>query len=252
MEKTKTLKTLKKILVFLVFLAASSSCVNSFFDRLLETEEPPEEQIEIEASLSWRNDWIEEGPDLSRDTDNEFASVPGNPLKAVHTDFLQDSFEPSPHPSATAVYPAQKWESRVGSPNTAAFVIYYRIPGVGAYDSDTENLYFRVSWDGGALWGPWGWAVNSAADLDWFETKDGDLLFKTGQTFANDSSGWDKKGDYLTVEIALFETPDGAPTGPYRDAILSVQKRLKQRIFTVDLSDVCFDPDSLHTFPPTS
>jgi hypothetical protein len=224
-----------------------SSCVNPFFERLLK--EKPEE-IEIEASLSWRNDWIAEAQGLDRDTDNEFASVPGNPLKAVPTAFFQDSFESIAHTGATTVYRAQKWESAGTSPDRAAFVIYYRIPGVASYDSATENLYFRVSRDGGANWGTWAWAVDSTADSGWFEIKDGCLFFKTGVNFAEDNSGWAKLGDYFTVEIALFETPKVAPTGQDRTDILSVRKRLKQRTFTVDLSGVTFDPSTGFTVSP--
>jgi hypothetical protein len=231
-------------IVFLVSLMVLSSCVNPFFEDMLK--ETPE-KIEIEASLSWRNDWIAEDQGLSRDTDNEFASVPGSPLKAVSTLFYQDSFEITSHTGASAVYPAQKWQSNTAATN-AAFVIYYRIPGVAAYDSATENLYFRVSWDGGAHWGDWAWAVDSATDDSYFEIKDGSLLFKTGQTFADNSSGWAKKGDHLTVEIALFESPKVEPTGKDRTAILSVRKRLKQRTFTVDLSGVTFHSSS--GFPP--
>jgi hypothetical protein len=246
---SKGRKMMKNLALLLLPLAFLSSCINPFFEKLLK--ETPE-KIEIEASLSWHNDWIEEGQGLARDIDNEFASVPGNPLKAVHTKFFQDSFVPS-NTSPVKVYPAQEWQHESGG-TSAAFVIYYRIPGVDDYNSTTENLYFRVSWDGGAHWGNWAWAVDSTdiADDDSFEIKDSSLLFKTGQIFATDNSGWDKKGNYLTVEIVLFETPPvpaSAPSSPQdRTDILSVRKRLKQRIFTVDLSDVIFYPTN--GFPP--
>jgi hypothetical protein len=236
---------MKKSAVFLCSLALLSSCVNPFFEKILEKKP---ETIEIEASLSWRNDWIAEDAGLARDTDNEFASVPGNPLKAVPTVFYQDSFEVGSHTGATSVYPAQKWESDTTG-TQAAFVIYYKIPGVASYDSSTENLYRRISWDGGATWSSWAWAVDSATDLDWYKIKDGSLLFKNGQYFAEDSSGWDKRGDYPIVEIVLFETPKVDATGGERDIVLSQKKRLKQRIFTVDLSDVTFGAGNFNPIP---
>jgi hypothetical protein len=234
---------MKKSALFLLPLAFLFSCVNPFFESLLK-DEP--EKIEIEASLSWRNDWIAEGQGLARDTDNEFASVPGNPLKAVPTIFYQDSFETTEHTGAVAVYPAQRWQSETGGTH-AAFVIYYKIPGVASYGGTNGNLYLRVSRNGGA-WGDWDWAVNPAA-TEWYEIKDGILFFKTGFYFAEDNSGWTKREEPLVVEIVLFEGSQVTATdNQERNEILSVRKRLKQRIFTVDLSDVTFDPGN--TPPP--
>lgn len=237
---------MKNLALFLLSPVFLSSCVNPFFESLLKDK--PEE-IEIEASLSWRDDWIAEDQGLARDTDNEFASVPGNPLRAAPVTFYQDSFEPGAHTGAVTVYPAQKWQS--GSDGTsAAFVIYYKIPGAASYNSSGENLYVRVSWDGGADWGNWAWAVDSVTDADSYEIKDGSLFFKTGHYFADDSAGWAKRGDYLTVEIALFAGSKVTATDPQERAdILSVRKRLKQRTFTVDLSGVSFDPST--GFPPS-
>jgi hypothetical protein len=239
MYEGTAMKKLPLALFFLplVFL---SSCINPFFEKLLK--EKPEE-IEIEASLSWRNDWIAEDAGLDRDTDNEFASVPGNPLKAAPTVFFQDSFEALPHTTATNVYPAQKWESVGTTPDKAAFVIYYRIPGVASYDSVTENLYFRVSRNGGATWGNWGWAVDSVADTGYYEIGGDSLLFKTAIYFAEtDPTDWAGLGDHVTVEIALFEGPKVNASGQERIEVFSARKRLKQRTFTVDLSGVSFDP----------
>jgi hypothetical protein len=243
---------MKKLALLLLPLAVLSSCVNPFFEKLLKEEDSEKVELEIEASLSWRNDWIAEGQGLARDTDNEFASDPGNPLKAVPTEFFQDSFEAGAHTSATAVYPAQKWESEAGG-TSAAFVIYYRIPGVDVYgDPSAGNLYLRRIWDGDTEWGDWIWVDPSEEGGSLFKIEGGDLFFKTAYYFANvDAAGtWTKRGNSLTVEVALFESPEVTPTGQNRADILSVRKRLKQRVFTVDLSGVTFNPGNGYTPTP--
>jgi uncharacterized repeat protein (TIGR02543 family) len=210
------------------------------------------EAAAIGVSLSWPGSgagWIAESSgSLVRDLDNEFITGV-NPLKAaalaIATADLADAGDSGatlPYDGSGTAGHATSWQSK-NSASEADFVIYYKIPGAASYASASENLYFRFSWDNGP-WSPWQWAVNSATDTSSFQTSAGDLYFKTSQIFADGGPGsWVTKGDLLTLEIALF---DGAvvavPNRPVDLLTPSTRARRKERLFTVDLSEVTITP----------
>jgi hypothetical protein len=254
---------MKKAIPFLlvVSLLVLSACENPFFEDSVEDEDEDKgtvtETFEIEASLSWRNDWLPEAAGLARDLDNEFASVPGNPTKAASTRFYADSFVTTSDP-LVGIFPAQRWQSEVGD-TAASVVLYYKMPGVdfadnAAYDGSEQNIYQRVKRDDD-VWSKWFLLLdNPASNPLEFEVKNGTLYFKSGYGFAAKVAGtWFKRQETITVEIALFETPVVPDTVPpfnveaYYNAYIAARPRIKSRTFTVDLSNVRFNSG---TTPP--